>query len=132
MKKLALLAASLICFAGCARNDTGDLGATDTTSSDTTATGAAGTSESGSDTATSGRYSATNENSMMTDTNSITPSLERLNNETNNFSGGVGTLGTQSGSQPSALDTNNTTGTAPGTLPATGTPDQNNPGGGQP
>ena len=48
MKKFALIAATLICFAGCARNDTGEMGATETPT-DTTATGASAPSQTGTD-----------------------------------------------------------------------------------
>ena len=48
MKKFALLAAALVCFAGCAQNDTDDMGATETTSSRDTAIGTPSGSESGS------------------------------------------------------------------------------------
>jgi hypothetical protein len=90
MKKLALIAATLICFAGCARNDTGDM--TEDTSSTSTGVGTPATSQS--------------ETSTSLDTNqpsSITPSSPTLNQDTNNIG------------QPSPIQSGNPTPTPPPT-----------------
>ena len=95
MKKFALLAASLICFAGCAQNDTGEYGATDTTGTEDTAVGTAASSQSGSiSSMETNTLSYTNDSSSMSvDTNQSSSST--LNQDTNN----VGQSGSiQSGS----------------------------------
>src|SRR5687768_565192 len=65
MKKLALIAATLICFAGCARNDTGEM--TEDTSGSSTAVGTPATTQS--------------ESAISADTNA---SSSTLNLDTNN------------------------------------------------
>ena len=96
MKKLAFIAATLICFAGCARNDTGDM--TEDTSSTSTGVGTPATSQS--------------ETSMSRDTNRVAPNTPRsstLNQDTNNVS------------QPSPIQSGNQSATPPPTPP---TPEQ--------
>jgi hypothetical protein len=87
MKKLALIGASLLCFAGCAREDTGDLEATDTSTSTGAGVGAAGANQTGSDMSTSSvssGYSATNTNTLNTlapSSSSSSPNLDTNNEE---------------------------------------------------
>lgn len=97
MKKFALLAATLICFAGCAQNETDEMGAADTTGTDDTAVGTSASSQSGSissmDTNT---LSYTNDRSstLSLDTNQ---SSSTLSQDTNNV-GQPGSI--QSETQP--------------------------------
>jgi hypothetical protein len=80
MKKLALIAATLICFAGCARNDTGDM--TEDTSGTSTAVGTPATTQSESSISTDTNSSSINEPSILSaDTNSTSSTL---NQDTNN------------------------------------------------
>lgn len=107
MKKFAVIIASLTLFAGCTQNDPGDFGATET-ETDTTATGAAGTSQS--DYGTSGTLSS--DTNSLSDTNMLS--------DTNNFSDtnslqspGQGSPGSSisgsSSQQQLGTDTNNPT-----------------------
>ena len=74
MKKFALIAATLICFAGCARNDTGDMGATETTDS---GTGASASGQIGTDSASTPSEMDTNSISGSSTLSSDTNSLEQ-------------------------------------------------------
>src|SRR5690348_8609605 len=65
MKKLAFLTAGLICFAGCARNSTNEMTATEDTNTTAVGTPASGQSGTAADTSRSTP-------SLMTDTNSAT------------------------------------------------------------
>ena len=94
MKKFALLAAALICFAGCAQNDTDEFGATDTTVTNDMAVGTPATTQSGID-------------SSMQDTNSVWDTNQgsgTLSADTNQL-GGSSTLSTDTNSigQPGSL-----------------------------
>ena len=102
MKKFAMIAAALICFAGCAQSGTDEYGATDTTViTNETAVGTPAATQSGIDSSMQDTNSVwdTNQGSstLSADTNQLGGS-STLSADTNNL-GQSGSL--QSGSQPS-------------------------------